>query len=64
MLLVLFQQALCILSFVPINLWLFIFIVPRLSCGVLQWLSISSHWAFLWTLMMAVSRTTGAVATS
>lgn len=37
-------------------------------CGVFffffQWLSISSLWAWPWTLMMAVSRTTAAVDTS
>lgn len=47
---------------------------PNVSCGlshfcschrgVLQWLSISSPWPLLWTLMMAVSRTTEAAATS
>lgn len=41
-----------------------IFIAPTLSHGVLQWLSTSSHCPVLWTLTMAVSRTTGAVATS
>ena len=35
--------------------------VLTLSHGVLQWLSISNLWACLWTLMTAVSKTTGAV---
>jgi len=38
--------------------------VQTLCRGVLQLLSISSLWACLWTLTMAVSRTTGAADTS
>lgn len=64
MLLVLAQQTFGILSLVPINVFTTALWLPRFLVGVLQWLSISSPWAFLWTLMMAVSRTTGAVDTS
>lgn len=41
-----------------------LFIVLTPSCIALQWLSISNRWACPWTLMTAVSKTTGAVDTS
>lgn len=57
-------------AFPVLSLWISLpllcasFSLFQLPFGVLQWLSTFSHWDCLWTLMMAVSRTTEVVATS